>query len=164
MSETTNLYQSLCELQKNNTKFSWDQYYLLLAKMVSLRSPDEQTKHGCIIVKEKRPIGFGYNGYPANLKQDHLIPTTRPDKYPWMIHSEINALANCNIRPEGAMAYITGEPCNNCIMTLWQNGVKEIRHIKAHGTHLINKETDKIKDYFLKQSGMGIKFYFEQDL
>ena len=162
LEEIANLYEHLCKLQHKNIKLNWDQYYLLLAKFVSLRSPDSETKHGCIIVKDKRPLGFGYNSYAANLKNDHLIPITRPDKYAWMIHAEINALTNCMIRPECAIVYVTGESCNNCLMTLWQNGIKEVRYIQAHGSVLINKETDKIKKDFLEQSGMIITAFPEQ--
>ena len=93
---------------------TWTEYYMVIAKAVSLRSHDEQTQHGCIIVNEaKQPLGFGYNGFPRGLKDDSQLPTTRPEKYSWMIHSEVNAITNCVTNPHNAIAYVTGEPCNN---------------------------------------------------
>ena len=73
---------------------SWDNYFLGQALLLSQRSPDIQTKCGCVIVnKNNQVIGQGYNGFPRGLKDDEL-PNTRPDKYPWMIHAEVNSILN----------------------------------------------------------------------
>ena len=56
------------------------------------RSHDAQTQHGCVITDANhRIVGVGYNGFPRGL-DDSSLPTTRPEKYHWMIHAEINAL------------------------------------------------------------------------
>ncbi|MFN7337838.1 MAG: cell division protein DedD, partial [bacterium] len=45
------------------TRPSWDEYFLSIAEMVSRRSPDPNTKHGCVIVDSgKRILSTGYNG------------------------------------------------------------------------------------------------------
>src|SRR3972149_3706155 len=71
---------------------SWDKYFLSLAIEVSKRSSDAQSQFGCVIVNEQHHIiGVGYNGFIAGI-EDYILPNTRPDKYPFMLHSEINAL------------------------------------------------------------------------
>lgn len=150
-------YLHLCSMQGRNINLDWNTYFLLLAKLISLKSPDTQTKHGTVIVKDKRILGCGFNGYPAGLKYDFKIPVVRPDKYPWMIHSEVNAVSNCVLRPEGGTAYVTGEPCNNCLLTLWQNGVRLVRHIDSHGSYLIDEKERKFRDEFLWQSEMKLE-------
>ena len=82
----------------------WDDYFLGLAKAVSLRSHDIDTQHGCLITDpDHRILGVGYNGFPRGM-DDSLLPTHRPEKYHWMIHAERNALSNCTIRPEKGIA------------------------------------------------------------
>ena len=137
---------------------NWTDYFLGLAKVVSQRSHDIQTQHGCVITDEhNRIIGIGYNGFPRNL-DDSALPNTRPDKYPWMIHAERNALSNCTIRPENGIAYVTGQCCNDCVMALWQEGVRKVIMMNTHGTHLFDNNQQKIFDTFIELSGMQIEY------
>lgn len=130
----------------------WDVFFMGLAYYYCTRSPDQQTKTGCVIVDwpSHRPIGLGYNGHPC--KMDGL-PTMRegsvlverleiqgepfykgqvvpadlrrwapegvlqgsPDKYPTMIHADMNAIVKCD-PSEHAVAYLPFEPCENCLL------------------------------------------------
>ena len=104
----------------------WDDYFLNIAEQVSLRSPDPNTKHGCVIVDENnRVLSTGYNG-PVRGYPNKLVDYRRPDKYDWMIHAEDNAVlfAKCDL--QGSTAYITGHPCGQCFRRLAQAGVKRI--------------------------------------
>jgi deoxycytidylate deaminase len=87
---------------------------------------------------------------------DYNLPKNRPDKYHWMIHAERNALANCVVRPENGTAYVTGQCCNNCIMSLWQEGVTKVIMSEAHGTQLFDENEKKIFDEFVSMSGITI--------
>ena len=137
---------------------SWTDYFLGLAKVVSQRSHDVQTQHGCVITDNNhRILSVGYNGFPRGLLDENL-PTTRPEKYPWMIHAERNALSNCVVRPENGIAYVTGQCCNDCIMALWQEGVSSVIMIEDHGTHLFDDEAKKRFDTFVKMSGINIRY------
>lgn len=142
---------------------SWTDYFLGLAKVVSQRSHDIHTQHGCIITdKNNRILGVGYNGFPKGLQDIHL-PTSRPEKYHWMIHSERNALSNCVVRPDGGTAYVTGQCCNDCIMALWQEGVDTVYMIDAHGSTLFDEQAKNRFDTFITMSGMKI-FYIKPNL
>jgi dCMP deaminase len=141
----------------------WTDYFLGLAKVVSQRSHDTQTQHGCVITDQNhRILGQGYNGFPRGL-DDKSLPNTRPEKYPWMIHAERNALSNCTIRPENGIAYVTGQCCNDCIMALWQEGIKKVIMTKNHGTHLFDQDAEKRFRLFVNMSGIEI-IYVEPDL
>lgn len=142
---------------------NWTDYFLGLAKVVSQRSHDAQTQHGCVITdKNHRILSLGYNGFPRDLP-DHLLPNVRPEKYPWMIHAEKNALSNCTIRPQEGIAYVTGQCCNDCIMALWQEGIKTVIMSRNHGTHLFTQKEQEIFDTFVNLSGIEIK-YIDPDL
>lgn len=136
---------------------SWNDYFLGLAKVVSKRSHDIHTQHGCVITDQNhRILGVGYNGFPKGL-DDTKLPITRPDKYHWMVHSERNALANCVIRPDNGIAYVTGQCCNDCIIALWQEGVKTVYMINNHGTLLFDNDAQKRFDTFVSMSGIKIE-------
>jgi len=134
----------------------WTDYFLGLAKVISQRSHDIHTQHGCVITDQNnRILGVGYNGYPRGL-DDNNLPKNRPDKYAWMVHSERNALANCVVRPDNGIAYVTGQCCNDCIMALWQEGIQTVFMIDDHGTHLFDDNAKNIFDTFVSMSGIKI--------
>lgn len=135
---------------------SWTDYFLGLAKAISQRSHDVHTKHGCVITdRNNRILGVGYNGFPKGMN-DQLLPTSRPEKYSWMIHAERNALSNCVIRPDDGIAYVTGQCCNDCIMALWQEGVTKVFMSDDHGTQLFDKASKLKFDLFVEQTGIDI--------
>jgi deoxycytidylate deaminase len=47
---------------------SWEEYFLNIAKAVSTRSKDAQTKHGCVITDKRHHIlGTGFNSFPREV-------------------------------------------------------------------------------------------------
>ena len=121
---------------------NWDQYFLGIAEQVSRRSPDPNTKHGCVLVDAgRRVLSTGYNGPVSGLPHD-LIRFERPDKYDWFIHAEDNAVAfaRCDLR--GATAYITGTPCVACFRRLLQVGVRRIVQGERQSACLTDRERD----------------------
>ena len=101
---------------------------------------------------------------------DHdTLPTSRPEKYHWMIHAERNALSNCVIRPDNGIAYVTGQSCNDCIMSLWQEGVTKVVLANSHGTKLFDENAQKRFDLFVSQTQIEIvrctpNFYWIKNL
>jgi dCMP deaminase len=142
---------------------TWTNYFLGLAKVASQRSHDIHTQHGCVITDQNnRILGVGYNGFPKGL-DDSLLPLDRPEKYSWMIHAEQNALSNCVVRPDNGIAYVTGQCCNDCIMSLWQEGITKVIMSNDHGTKLFDDKEQEIFDKFVKLSGIEI-IKIESDL
>jgi len=102
----------------------WNHYFLSIAQETAKRSPDAQTQCGCVFVKNNRILGTGYNGYAAGIN-DTYISNVRPEKYPWMIHAEINCILNSK-KKKNIIAYITGLPCFPCLNTMYAFGVRSI--------------------------------------
>jgi dCMP deaminase len=137
---------------------NWTNYFLGLAKVISQRSHDIHTQHGCVITDtNNRILGVGYNGFPRGL-DDQLLPTQRPDKYHWMVHAERNALSNCVVRPDNGIAYVTGQSCNDCLIALWQEGIHKVYMSKNHGTKLFDDEAKKRFDLFVQMSKIEIEY------
>lgn len=105
---------------------SWDEYFLGIAQAVSQRSHDADTQVGCVIVSpDKRIVACGYNGFPPGFP-DNTLPDTRPDKYPFMVHAEANAVSSAQRDLHGATCYCLLTPCNDCAKLLLTAGIKRL--------------------------------------
>lgn len=106
---------------------SWDDYLMSIACVVSMRSHDPDTRHGSVIADaDHRILGVGYNGFPRGGAD--IYPKTRPEKYDFVIHSEVNAIFNCSVSDhlKGAEIYVTGMPCPRCMVSIVQVGIKKV--------------------------------------
>jgi dCMP deaminase len=102
---------------------------MMHAEVASLRSHDTETKVGCVLVDDKDTItGTGYNGFVRGA-QDHNLPNTRPNKYNYMVHSEINLIASCareGKKMDKHYVVCTHSPCVTCMRALYQCGVNKV--------------------------------------
>lgn len=122
-------------------KDDWTITYLKQAFDTAKRSPDSQTQCGCVLTTPTHHIiATGYNGFIRDI-DDSILPNVRPEKYPWMIHAEHNAILQCAFlgkSSKDSIMYVTGEPCINCYQFMYQAGVTEIIYgnndIKMTGT------------------------------
>jgi dCMP deaminase len=142
------------------TRPDWNSYFLGLAFLVSSRSKDAQTKHGTVIVDNNNIVlGTGYNSFIRGIN-DQSLPALRPNKYPFMIHSELNAILNCRVLPReagGGRAYVTGKCCNNCLQSLIQAGVNEIYMANRKGTMLEDEASLSVCNQIIEQSGIAVR-------
>lgn len=100
-------------------KIDWDTFFMYRAFQIAMQSPDAQTKQGVILVDTSthRVISEGFNGFPPG-SDDENLPTTRPEKYDYMVHCEPNAFnwaARLGARFDDVTAYITMFPCETCV-------------------------------------------------
>lgn len=71
----------------------WDFRYLRMAKEIASWSKDPSTQCGAVIVdKDRRPVSWGYNGFPSGIEDTESRLHDRPVKYDLTIHCEINAI------------------------------------------------------------------------
>jgi len=110
---------------------SWDQYFMGVAKLSSLRSKDPSTQVGaCIINPDKRIVGIGYNGLPQGCNDEEYPWANEGDfvntKYPYVVHAEANAILNATTNLKGSSIFVTLFPCNECAKLIIQSGIKEI--------------------------------------
>jgi dCMP deaminase len=107
----------------------WDTYFMSMCFLVAQRSIDPSTKHGCVVIdKERAILSTGYNGPPRG-SDDTTIPLTRPEKYPYLIHAEENAILNAarnGISLKGSTFYVTGHPCDNCFRMMLGVGAEAV--------------------------------------
>lgn len=126
---------------KREDYITWDEYFMGIAILSSERSKDPSTRVGaCIVNDDNKILSMGYNGAPTGLSDD-IMPWGREGnnletKYPYVCHSELNAILNCPTSVRGARCYVTLFPCNECAKALIQSGIKEVIYLsdKYHDT------------------------------
>lgn len=117
---------------KREDYLSWDEYFMGIALLSSMRSKDPSTQVGaCIVNSEKRILSMGYNGMPRSCSDDEFPwdknETPLNSKYLYVCHAELNAILNCasgNVR--GCTVYTTLFPCNECAKAIIQSGIAEV--------------------------------------
>ncbi len=137
---------------KRSNYINWDTYFMGVAKLSGLRSKDPSTQVGaCIVSKDKKIIGIGYNGFPRGI-EDESFPWGKDGdwldtKYPYVVHAEANAILNATTSLEGASIYVTLFPCNECAKLIIQSGIKEIVYVEDRNfNHDLFKASKKMVD------------------
>jgi dCMP deaminase len=92
----------------------------------------ERRKVGCVIVKDKQVISFGYNGTPHGFENTCEIDnTTKPE----VLHAESNAImkvAKSTMSCEGAELYTTTCPCFGCAKLIIQAGISKVYYTETY--------------------------------
>lgn len=121
---------------KRQGYLSWDEYFMGIAILSSMRSKDPSTQVGaCIVDNEKKILSMGYNGMPR-LCSDDIFPWDKEaepleSKYLYVCHAELNAILNCNRGSvRGCTVYTTLFPCNECAKAIIQSGIAEIVYLE----------------------------------
>lgn len=105
---------------------SWDEYFCRLAQIAATRSKDPDRQVGCLIVRDRRILATGYNGFPAGVKEDFMRWEKKSD---YVVHAEQNAIyyaAKHGVPIGGATAFVTRAPCHVCMGALINAGIREV--------------------------------------
>lgn len=120
------LMSNIFDLKKLDSRPTWTQYFLEIAQTVKTRSHDAQTQHGCVITDtDHHIVGTGYNGFPPGV-DDSALPKERPEKYPYVLHAEENAILNATRPLKGCTMYVTGKPCVPCLRRIMAVGITHV--------------------------------------
>ena len=108
---------------------NWTEYFLNIAEQVKLKSKDQSTQIGAVIVGEdKEVLSTGYNSFPRGLDDSLQERQERPEKYFWMEHAERNAIYNAariGVSLKNSTIYLTsGLPCMDCARGIVNSGIK----------------------------------------
>jgi dCMP deaminase len=111
----------------------WDIRFLERAMDAARDSKDPSTKVGAALVSSDRTkVLFGYNGFPRKMEDRSEWLTNREEKYPRVIHAEMNALLLGGIPVEGFTCYTWPMlSCERCLVHLVQAGVVRFVSPKA---------------------------------
>lgn len=120
------------------TRPGWDEYFMKIAQVASLRSNCVKRKVAAIIVRDRRVVSTGYNGTPRGTKNcyeggcprcNNLADSgTRLDEC-LCSHGEENAITQAayhGVSVKGATLYTTFAPCLMCTKMIINAGIIEV--------------------------------------
>jgi dCMP deaminase len=145
---------------------SWDEYYMSIARAVSMRSNCLRRRVGALIVVDKAIIGTGYNGTPMGVKDccDGGCPRCASDAPPGAgydtcvcVHAEQNAIvlaARHGNATNGGVLYATLRPCFGCAKESIQAGIHEVVFDEPYEYEASLEEAYR---RLIKESGMQLR-------
>ncbi|CAE6352916.1 unnamed protein product [Rhizoctonia solani] len=144
--EIAPLHDHLASLALTNperTRPGWDDYFMLLASLASLRCNCMKRRVGAVLVRNKRVVSTGYNGTPRGLVNCNQGGCKRcngtaksGEAYDscLCLHAEENALleAGHDRVGENSTLYCNTCPCLRCTIKIVQSGVTEVVYNKSY--------------------------------
>lgn len=144
----------------------WVEYFLGIAEQIKLKSKDESTQVGAIIVgKGNEILSAGYNSFPRGLDDNRRERQERPVKYFYFEHAERNAIYNAarnGVKLKGSTLYVTsGLPCADCARAIINSGIKKV-YCKRECTTTNKSKWEESQSYALEmmiECGVNVNFY-----
>jgi dCMP deaminase len=119
---------------------TWDETFMGLAQLSSMRSKDPSTQVGAVLVNaDHRVLSLGYNGTTSGFTDDDMPWGKASDdpadtKYAYVVHAERNCILNYrgSINDfRGATMYVTLFPCYECAKEMAQVGLSRIIYAES---------------------------------
>lgn len=149
---------------KREEYFTWDEYFMANAILVSARSKDPHNRVGaCIVNDDNKVISVGYNGLPRGMNDDYFDWLSTGEKTGikkdikdyYVVHAERNAILNGrgNIDDlKGSTLYVTWFPCTECTKEIIQVGIKKVVYLRMYS----KKELVEISKIMLEAAGIEV--------
>lgn len=104
--------------------------FMDIAETIAERSHDAETKVGALLINNNNQaiIATGFNGFVKGTIDEEL-PNTRPEKYEYILHAEMNLLTNCahhGIAMADCFLVCTLSPCKLCMRLMINSGVHTV--------------------------------------
>lgn len=105
----------------------WDTRFIDLAKLIASWSKDPSTQVGAVIVKGKKIVSVGYNGFPEGVEDKYELLKNRDEKYPRIVHAEANAIITAKRDLSDCSIYVHPfPPCSTCSGLIIQAGIRRV--------------------------------------
>jgi dCMP deaminase len=143
----------------------WVEYFRTLAHTVKLKSKDENTQIGAVIVgKDKEIVSTGYNSFPRGIDDNLKERQERPEKYYWFEHAERNAIYNAariGVSTKGCTMYLScGMVCSDCARGIINAGITRIFCERGGGAKGVKWEEHAERSWMmLEEAGVNVQFY-----
>ncbi len=136
--------------QEPRSRLTFDQMFKKILLATAERSPCHRLQVGCVLVKDKRIISQGYNGFLPGAAHKSIVRNNHEQA---TVHAEQNAICDCakrGVSCEGATAYITHYPCIICTRLLLASGIKDIKYLEDY-------KNDELVKVFTNELNVKVK-------
>ncbi len=149
-------------LAANTVRPDWDEYFMQIARVVSLRGNCIKRKIAAVIVKDKRIVSTGYNGTPRGITNcneggcprcNHFGASGEKLDECLCSHAEENAIVQAayhGVSIKGATIYTTYSPCLICTKMIINSGIAEVVYNKAYAIN-------EVPLHLLKEAGITVR-------
>ena len=139
---------------------SWDTYFMDITMLVAKRSTCLRRAVGAIIVKDKRVLTTGYNGAPSGIKHCLEVGCLREqlnigsgERHELCrgIHAEQNAIIQAayhGVSVKDASLYCTNLPCSICAKMIINAGILKIYYRSGYA--------DSLSQEMLQEAGVDL--------
>jgi dCMP deaminase len=134
----------------NQTRPSWDAYFMEICCLVAKRATCLRRKVGAIVVKDRRILTSGYNGAPSHirhcsemgcLREQMGVPSGERHELCRGIHAEQNAIIQAayhGVSIKNGSLFCTNLPCSICAKMIINAGIERIVYQSGYSDPLSN--------------------------
>jgi dCMP deaminase len=112
------------------TRPSWDEYFMMLTKLVATMGTCKKRKVGAVVTRNRRILTTGFNGAPPGMQHcteaGCLIFEEEGSSCRRVLHAEQNAILQNSANLEGATLYTSFIPCIDCMKEIVTAKVTEV--------------------------------------
>lgn len=155
------LINSIKDLIKSNFSPNWDEYFLTIAHLTSMRSSCVRRRVGALIVKDRRILSLAYNGTPSGYQNcneggcprcNQIVSAGQHLDLCMCLHAEENAIMYVGQKElHGATLYCTLKPCLGCIKKIVQCKISRVVYSDEYNTAL-----DLVTETLCETSGVTL--------
>lgn len=136
----------------------WVVRFLDMANLVSSWSKDPSSKVGAVVAKEKFIVSVGFNGFPVGTDDHPHLYEDKEEKYPRIVHAEMNAILSAREDLTGASLYCTHFPCSTCAGAIIQKHIQLVV-FPQQNREFIERWSTPIKHTLRMFKEVGIRVY-----
>lgn len=135
---------------------SWEEYYLGVAQIISLRSTCPRLQVGAVLTHNNVIISTGFNGAPSGMLHcdevgcqivnNHCLRT---------IHAELNSIIRAHTTI-GGILYTTHFPCIECCKAIINARVKELYYAKTYSDDRCKYFDVQTQQHYLENAGIYV--------
>ena len=140
------------------TRPSWDEYFMMAAKLIAVMATCPKLRVGTVIVRNKRIVASGFNGAPSG--QPHCTEVGcmtfegEGSSCRRVIHSEHNAVLQNSRDIAGGSLYTPYLPCIDCMKPIIASGISEVVYEKEYNGH---KPKYQVSKEFASEAGIKLR-------
>lgn len=142
----------LCGKIEIGSRDKWEEYFMSLAYMASLRSKSATERNGAILItnlETKRIIATGYNGYPVSDFPDHLKEKNHPEDMFTGTENVLNQIKISQTTSRDSVLFTTLYPTFDIAVELNGAGIKKVYYHEG--------EEDQTTESYFRRYGIDIK-------
>ena len=144
---------------------NWDEYFINIAEQVKLKSKDNKTQIGVVLVgKDNSIVSTGYNSFPRGINDYVDERQERPEKYFWFEHAERNAIYNAariGVSTLGTTMYMTCDiSCADCARGIISAGISKVVFRKSTKPWPEKwRQSAERSNQMFKEAGVIVEYY-----